>query len=191
MLDGYLTTTPTDILKNPVIIQVGSAKLGVTKGGCSFDPGHEIENLAQFIDGAQSPIKGLDRKFFGISKISGIILDFGEAASGNQIAKLEIGSSAASAGSPNVTTVTPAAGGDILSAYQADVSFISDRAIGSGTKRYASVYFAFGLFTKYSLKGGDTKGPVEIAFEFEGRLDVSAAVLGTAPYLIKYREALP
>lgn len=191
-LSAYLTTLPSDILLNPAIIQIGSTAIGVTRGGVKFDPAFTIENLAAGIDGGQAPIKGLDRRYNGPAKFSGTLLEFGDSTTGNQIPKLEAGSSSASAGTPNVTTVTPQAGNALIvsGSYQSNVRLIWDRGVGSGTKRYLCLLFAVALCTKYGMgSGGEKEGTID--FEFEARKDMSSGTISDAPYVIELREALP
>lgn len=190
-LNAYTANLPKDVLLNPGVLYIGSTPLGVTRGGAEFDPGHEFEN-ADF-DGKQAPIKGLDRKYYGEAKLSGVILEIGEASSGNQAAKLEPGVGSASAGSPNVTTLTPPVGGTFISSgYQTDVRLIFDRGEGAGTKRYFAIYFPTALCTKYGpIRGGETRKEAEIPFEFVARKDMASGTVGDAPYKLEYREALP
>lgn len=190
-LNGYSSTLPSDVLTLPAIVRIGSTNLGVTKGPINFDGGFEFENLE--FDGKQAPIKGLDRRFNGEAKMSFTILELGEAATGNQIDKLEPGNSVASAGSPNVTTVTPAAGGTFLASadYESNVRLIWDRGIGAGTRRYCTVHYASALVKKYTISGGGTRGVAEIGVEIEARKDMASGTVADSPYVIEYREALP
>lgn len=192
MLTGYSTNLPTDALLDVGILMVGNAKIGVTKGAPQFDPARVIENIE--FDGKHAPIKGLDRLFHGPASISGSLIELGDASSGAQLAKLEPGSSAASAGSPNVTTITPKVGGGLLASgdYLTDVRLIFERAVvGSGTKQYAAIYFPVGLVVQYGpIQGEDRKTGV-IPFKIEARKDMGSGTTADAPYKIELREALP
>lgn len=190
-LNGYLSTLPSDVLLVPAIIVVGSTPIGVTRGGLKWDPGHEFENID--FDGKQGDIYLLDRKYHGVPKMSGALLEMGDATTGNQIPKLEPGSTSASAGSPNVTTVTPAPGGNFLASgdYQSNVRMIWDRGIGSGTKRYLALLFAKAFIARYSINSeGGSRKEATIDFEFHGKLDPSGG-LNVAAYKIELREAMP
>lgn len=190
-LTGRTTNTNTDVILNPGVVYIGATPIGVTRGGVQFDPGHEFENID--FDGRQAPLYLGDRKYNGVPKLTFKMIEMGDASTGNQAAKLEVGSSAASAGSPNVTTVTPAVGGSFLAAgdYQSNVRVIFDRGAGTGTKRYLAVLFAKAFVAKYSLAGGATRGEAEISVEIEGRKDMASGTIGDAAYVIEYREATP
>lgn len=191
-INGYTGNLPSDVLLLPGVLYIGSTPIGVFRKGGQFEPGHEFVNLE--FPGKQSPIKLLDRKFFGTAKFSGTLIEIGEAATGNQAAKLEPGVASATAGSPSVTTLTPEAGGTFLASgrYQSNVRLIYDRGVGTGTKRYFAILFACGLFTKYGpISGEGTREEAEIPFEVEARKDMSSGVVGDAPYVLEYREALP
>lgn len=189
-ITGYLPTLPSDVLLLPGVLRIGSTNVGVTRGGGSFDPGWEIENTD--FDGKQGPIKLLDRKFHGAPKLSATLIEFGDATTGDQIPKLENTSSSASAGSPNVTTITPDAGGPYIATgdYIANLRWIFDRGIGAGTERYCVLHLASALCTKYSISAeGGSRREAEIAVEFEGR--VVPGTVADAAYVIELREALP
>lgn len=189
MVPSFLTTLSSDVLLLPAAVYVGSTSIGVTRGGLKWDPGWTIENVD--FDGKQAPIYLLDRKFYGPSIISGKLIELGDATTGAQIAKIEAGMSTASAGTPNVTTITPLAGNALLASgsYQSNLRMYFDRGVGSGTKRYLEILFAKALCTKYSL-GGPGTGEAEIDFEFQARKDMSSGTVADAPYVIQYREAL-
>lgn len=192
-LTAYSANLPSDVLTLPAIVRIGSTNFGVTKGPISWDPGYEIENTE--FDGKQAPLVGLDRKYHGVAKMSFTMLELGEAATGNQVAKLEFDSSVASAGGAgvNVTTTTPGAGGPFIgsSDYESNVRLIWDRGIGAGTRRYCAIHFAKALITKYSISGGGTRGEAEIQVEIEARKDMASGTVADAPYVIEHREALP
>jgi hypothetical protein len=114
-------------------------------GPPKFSPAIELA-MSEF-DGMQAPLKGMDRFFYGQAKISATLMELGDSATGNQIAKLLPGSSSASAGSPNVTTITPKGGAIFLASgdYLTDVRLLFERGISSGTKKYFAIYFPCGL----------------------------------------------
>src|SRR4051794_4724849 len=134
MLTGYAATLPDDTMMDSGILQVGSAIIAATKGEPEFDPAFVVENFD--FDGKQAPIKGLDRRFNGESKVSATIFQFGPAASGAQLAKIEAGSSEATTGTtPNtITTVTPKVGGALYASgdYLTDFRLIFERGITAG-----------------------------------------------------------
>lgn len=191
-ITGFLTTLPSDVLLLPGQLRAGSTVIGVTRGGGNFDPAFEYENLDW--DGKQAPLKGHDRKYHGPARITATLIEFGDSTTGNQIPKLEPGSVNASAGSPNVTTITPSAGGSFLASgdYITDLRWIFDRGVGAGTERYCVVYFSCALVTKYGIgaEGGSRK-EAGIPIEIEARKDPASGSVADAPYKIELREALP
>lgn len=191
-LSGYLSTTPSDILLSPAIIRVGATNLGVTKGPPKVDPMWEI--VAMDFDGRHAPIKGLDRKFYGPASMSFTLLDIGPAATGNQIAKLEAGSSAATAGGAgvSVTTITPKAGGGLYASgdYLSNVRCIWERGVGSGTTLYYAMHFAVGLVTKWTVTD-QSRDWATVEITIEARKDMASGTVQDAPYVVEYREALP
>lgn len=188
----WLSTMPADVLKNPSVLMVGSSPLvfGASRGGIRFEPGFEYENPD--FDGKHSPIYLMDRKFYGPAKLTGTMLQIGESGGGAQVTKYEAGAAEASAGSPNVTTITPLDGGAFLAAgsYLSLLRCIWDRGVGSGTERYFEVLFTKALCTKYAIQGGG-RDLALIEVEFEARKDMSSGDLEDAPYLLQYRESLP
>lgn len=189
-LSGYLTTTPSDLLLAPAIVRVSSANLGVTRGAPRFTPGWEVVPLE--FEGRHAPIRGLDRKFYGEAEISFTLLDIGNAATGNQIAKLEAGATAASAGTPNVNTITPKDGGALYASgdYLTDVRLIWERSIGSGNVLYFALHFPVALVKSWTLT--DTARDVAaVDVVIAARKDMASGDIVDAPYKIEYREALP
>lgn len=187
-LSGWLSTSDDDLLLGPAIVRVASTNWGVTRGGIRGSPGWEYVPID--FDGRHSPIKGLDRKFYGAAEIGFTMLDIGLAATGNQIAKLEANSSAASAGSPNVTTITPADGGALHGTYLTDFRLIWDRGVGSGTTRYFAIYFPCALVTQWSISD-NARDTAVIEITVQARKDIASGDIQDAPYAIEYREALP
>ena len=192
-IDGYLSTTPSDLLASPAIIRVGSTNIGTTRGGVRWDPGWTVETIP--FDGMHAPVMGLQRKFYGEAKLSFTLQDIGLAATGNQIAKLEAASSAASAGSPNVTTITPEDGGTVFDSdnYLSNVRAIWHRTVaGGGTTQYYAILLAKAYVMKWTLSdSGNVRDIATIEVELCGVKDMSAGTTNDAPYVIEYREALP
>lgn len=197
MLTGYLTTLPSDVLLDTGVLYSGTGPgviMGVTRGAPKWDPGFAIENLP--FDGKHAPIKGLDRKFFGEPKITATLLEFGPAASGNQIAKLEPGSSSADSGTtPNTkTAITPAAGGILYVAgnYLVDVRLMFERglAAGAGVKTFAAILLKCAFISKWDLQGQDKDGAI-ISIELVGRKDMASGTTADSPYIIELYETKP
>lgn len=195
MLTGYTPNFPNDVMLDAGVFYIGSTIVGATKGEPKFENMWELQNLD--FDGKHAPIKGNDRKFYGPAKISATLLEMAPAASGNQIVKLEAGSSEATTGvTPNtLTTVTPKAGGVLYPAadYIANLRLIYERGIvaGAGVKKYVAILFPSALITKWSGPMGHDKGQATLDIEFEARKDMASGTTADAPYLIEYRESLP
>lgn len=194
MLTGYSANLPSDVLLDSGVLYIGGTKIGVSRGGWKFDPAFEIQNVD--FDGKHAPIKGLDRKFHGESMISGQIIEFGAAATGDQIAKLEQTSSSADTGvTPDtLTTITPDDGGGFIAAgdYHSNVRVVFERGIaaGTGVKKYAAVLFASALIKTYKLAGQDKNHPV-IDVEIVGRKGMASGTTAGPTYVIELRESLP
>lgn len=189
---GYLSTLPTDVLINPAMVAINFTAIGVTKGGVKFDPAMSFENPE--FDGKHSSIYLLDRKIVGTPKASFTMIEFGAAASGSQISKLEPGSTAASTTSTtagDTYTVTPLTGGSFLASgsYQSNFRLIWDRGVGSGNQRYLCLLFAKALFSKYNINGAGTD-LATIDVEVEARKDMSSGAVTDVPYQIELRQTL-
>lgn len=190
-LIGHTTNFPNDVLLDMGILMVGTSVLGVTKGPPQFSP--EIELAMSEFDGMHAPLKGMDRFFYGPAQISATIMEFGDSATGNQLAKLFPGSSTATAGSPSVTTITPKAGGGFLASgdYLTDFRMIFQRGISTGLKQYFAIYFPVGLvLPTFTLQGEPRKyaqAPITIA----ARKDASSGNVYDAPFKLELREAVP
>jgi hypothetical protein len=190
-LTGHTSNFPNDVLLDMGIMLVGSTVIGVTKGPPKFSPAIELA-MSEF-DGMHAPLKGMDRMFYGEASVSATILELGESATGNQAAKLLPGSSAASAGSPNVTTITPVAGGSFLSSgsYLSDFRMLFERGISSGTKKYFAIYFPCGLVLPTWDLQGEARKYANIAITIGARKDMASGNVYDAPFKLEYREALP
>lgn len=191
-LSGYSTNTPGDILKNPAMVAIGFTTIGVTRGGVKFETGVQYENPD--FDGKHAPIYLLDRKIHTGAKCSFTMIEFGDAATGAQTAKLEPGSTAATVtatATGAVTTVTPLTAGGFLASgqYQSNFRLIWDRGIGAGSQRYFCILFAKALFVKYSITGAGT-GEATIDVEVEARKDMSSGAVTDAAYALEFRELL-
>lgn len=193
MLTGYTANLPSDVLLDTGVLYVGSTVVGATRGAPQFNPNREVENVE--FDGKHAPLKGLDRPFHGEPEISGTLIEFGDAATGNQIGKLEPGASSATAGGAgvSVTTITPAPGGAFMASgsYLTDVRLVFERGIGTGTKKYAVIYFPCGFVKQWGPLQGAAKGEATVPFTIVGRKDPAAGSLADAAYKIELREALP
>lgn len=180
-----ITNLPADTLLDSGVMYVGSTKVGVTRGAPKFNPNRTIENIA--FDGKFAPVKGIDRFVHGEPTLSFTLLEFGGATTGNQIPKLEPGTTAVTVGS--VITYTAQASGALIASgsYQTAMRLVFERASG-GT--YAAILFPFALCMKWDL-AGQNKGEALINAEFVGRIDLSAGAVSDPAYLIELRSVLP
>jgi len=194
MLNGYLSTFPSDVLFDNGIIRIGSVNWGVTKGPSSFTPNSTTVNSD--FDGKTVPLKGLDRTFHGEPVIQFTGLELGPAASGNQIAKLLPQSTEATTGStPNTkTTITPVAGNQFLAAssYITDFRLIFQRAIapGAGIKSYCALHLPIALIIEWGPLQGVNKDHPTYSCKVAGRQD-PAVDTQSACYNIELLESLP
>lgn len=189
MLTGYTANLPTDTLLNAGVLYYSKSgvatKLGVTESAPDFDPGVEWSDIE--FDGKRCRLKGLSRKTAFKPILKGTCKEIGPGASGGQIALLEPGSSEAAPDGSGTKLITPFHAGALLdtSFYVSNLRWILERASGG----YAAIYFPIALCYKWALKGTDKKEGV-VSFEFEACGDPSGD-LGTAPYAIEIRTALP
>lgn len=189
MLVGYTSNLPTDALVNMGVLfysKAGAAtKIGVTQGAPDFDPGVELADIE--FDGKRCRLKGLTRRVGFKPVMKATFEEFGPSASGGQIALLEPGETQAAPDVNQTVLITPKPAGVLFATgdYVSNLRWIFERASGG----YAAIYFPIALCTKWSLKGNDKK-EAAIAAEFEAVGDPTAD-LGTAPYLIEIRTALP
>lgn len=190
-LTGHTANLPSDVLLDMGILMIGSTVIGVTRGAPQFSPNIEVDSLE--FDGRHAPIKGGDRFFYGPAKFTATLIEFGDSSTGNQIAKLLPGSTSASAGSPNVTTITPKVGGGFVASgdYNSDVRLIFERGIGSGTKKYAAVLFPCALVEQWDSLQGETKKGASYQITIGARKDMASGTTADAPFKIELREALP
>ncbi len=186
-LSGYTSTFPQEVLLNPAIVTIGTALLGVTKGGVSWDPEMTTAEIA--FDGMRSKIKGLERISKRGGKLSGMLLQIASAA---QVQKLELGATTATSTITGVTSViTPKDAGVLFVSgdYLADVRATWETGQGSG--HYFSIHMPTAVCLKYSIKGGDN-GEADVSFEFAAVLDMAVAADITAPpYNYEIRTTLP
>lgn len=189
MLTGYTANFPTDVLLNMGVLYYSKSgvatKIGVTDGAPDFDPGVELQDLE--FDGKRCRLKAQSRRVGFKPVIKGTLKEFGPAASGGQIALLEPGESEAAPDGSGTKLITPKAAGVLHASadYISNLRWIFERGSGG----YAAIYFPIALCTKWSMKGQDKK-EAQISFEFEAVGD-PAVDLGTAPYLLEIRTALP
>lgn len=190
-LTGHSANFPSDVLLDMGIPMVGSTAIGVTNGPPKFSPAIELA-ISEF-DGMQAPLKGMDRFFYGQAEVSFTLMELGDSATGNQIAKLLPGSSSASAGSPNVTTITPKGGGIFLAAgdYLTDFRLLFERGISSGTKKYFAIYFPCGLVLPTWDLQGEARKYAKSAVTIGARRDMTSGNVYDAPFKLELREALP
>lgn len=180
-ITGYSADLPADVIVDSGVLYVGTAIVGVTRGGLAFDPGKSYRNIP--FDGVRSPIKGLDRIEKYDAKLTGTILEF----DAEEFVQLEPGSTN-DAGTPT-TIITMKAASTLLASgdYLTDVRLVMERGGGG----YAAVHFSVGLLTQYSVKTSDNS-EAEIAITIEARLDMAvAATPSVCPYKIELRTAVP
>lgn len=179
-----ITNLPADTLLDSGVFYIGSTPFGVTRGAPKFNPNRTWENIT--FDGKFAPVKGLDRPVNGEPVFSGTMLELGGATTGNQLPKLEPGSTAVTVGP--VTTYTPIVAGALLAAgnYITDLRILFQRAGGN----YAAVYMPVALCNKYDL-AGQNKGEALINVEFVGRIDLATQTVADAAYQIELRTSLP
>lgn len=190
-LTGHTSNFPNDVLLDMGILMVGAAAIGVTKGPPKFSPAIELA-MSEF-DGMHAPLKGMDRLFYGEAQFSATIMEIGDSATGNQAAKLLPGSTSASAGSPNVTTITGKSGGAFLASgdYLTDVRLIFQRGVSSGTKQYFAIYFPCGLVLPTWELQGEARKYATTAITIGARKDMASGSVYDCPFKLEYREALP
>ena len=182
-----ITKFPSDILWDVGIVFIGSTKFGVTEGPPRFDPNTTFQQVT--FDGQHAPIKGLYRQIHGEPKIAFTMKELGDSTTGNQLAKLEPGSTSAVVST--TTTITPAKSGILVASgsYLTDFRIIWERgAAGSGL--FAAVHFAVALVTKYGIQGQNKK-EAQIPVEVVGCVDMSTGAITDAAYNLEFRTALP
>jgi hypothetical protein len=93
----------------------------------------------------------------------------------------------ASAGSPNVTTITPKAGGLFLASgdYLTDVRLLFERGISSGTKKYFAIYFPCGLVLPTWDLQGEARKYANIAITIGARKDMASGNVYDAPFKLE------
>lgn len=182
-----ITKFPSDILWDCGIIFHGTAKFGVTEGPPRFDPAETFDPVT--FDGMHAPIKGLYRQLNGAPTMAFTMKELGNSTTGNQIAKLEPGSTSAIVSTTE--TITPAKSGILVASgsYVTDFRAIWERgAANSGV--YFAIRFPVALYRKYSIQGQNKK-EAQIAVEVVGCLDLSTKAIADAAYELEYRTALP
>lgn len=176
-IQGMGATLPDDVILDSAVLKIGGAIYGVSSGDITTNLAHTFENVD--FDGKIFPIVGLDRRSPGVPFFEGTFIEI----NATKAADLEPGSTAATV--DTVTTITPAAAGDLLpeAAYTEDVS-VTVRRGGGGL---AAIKFAFALVYGDSVLGkNNAKG--EVHLRFEARQAADAANLGVVPYVIEITE---
>ena len=193
MLNGYTDNLPDDCLLDSGVFFLDATPIGVTRGGTRFDPGKEVRNIEY--DGKRSNVAGLDRITMYNSTLGATLIEFGSTDSGNQISRLEQGSSTDDSGGESspmgtVKTYTPKAAGAFFTAgeYAANLRVVFERSGGG----YAAVHFPIAFVARYSIQSQD-KNEAGIDAEFHARLSAADADTnpGKCPYEIEIRSALP
>jgi hypothetical protein len=186
-LSGYTSTLPDEVLLNPALVRIGSANIGVTRGGPSWDGETEISSIA--FDGKRSKyVRGTERISMRGGKLSGTIL---QIASAPQLQTFEPGASTATGGTGVTTIITPKGAGILFEDgdYIEDVRAIWALKAGNFFAIYMPVALSIG---GVKVKGGDN-GEGEIDFEFAAVLDMEAdgALITDPGYRYELRTALP
>jgi len=188
MLDGYTANLPADTIIESGVLFNGPTPVGSSAGGFKFDPGKTFAQLAY--DGQKSDVQGNDRIIKWAPKITGTLIEFGGATTGNQQGLLEAGSSSATHDKGATTRTQPRVAGSLFAngEYITNLRVVYERAGGG----YAAVYFPIGFVAKYDLQGENAKEG-KIAVEFHARLSQADAIAspGKAPYAIELRTSLP
>ena len=184
-LTGYTANLPTDVLIDSGVLYFGSVVIGVTDGAPKFDPKRNYHQVN--FDGKHAPVRLLDRIIHDEAVISATLMEFGGAASGNQLAKLEGGATVATVGA--VTTTTPVASGTFMAAgaYVVDLRLLFQRGV-AGT--YAAIYMPFAICHKWDLQGMN-KAEAKISCEFAGRIDLATGNIADPTYRVELRTTLP
>lgn len=188
-LSGLDTTNfAQDLLYETGVVFIGDTPIGVTVGGIKWNPGKSY--LQPGFDGKQAPYEQMDRPIYGESTIAFMMQEMGGSTTGNQIDFLEPGSSAASAGTPPVNTITPKAGGGFLAAgdYATNLRVMIEMG-AQGSGKYKAILFPKALCTKYDVSTQPGKEG-QISVEFSARLPLASAI-NAAPYQIEERTDLP
>lgn len=192
----WTANSPLDIVRDAGRLVIGATPFAVLKGGARFDPGFELENIGVGLDGVDVPVVGLDRRIYNGCVLSCVISEFGPATHGNQIAKLEPGSTSVDTGTtPNTkTTITPKAGRALYVAadYLTDVYLVAARSIVSaaGVKGYPSIHIAKAIVRKWDMQTVP-KDHATINVEIAGRRDMTTGTLADPDYDIVLWETAP
>jgi hypothetical protein len=207
MPSGFLATLPTDVLLDAGVLQVGGTIVGVTRGGLTGSLEEEYQNID--FDGKRSDVEGLDRKVAIVARIAGTFLQFGTT----DIARFEReestgvrtqitaaittavavaftytpGDSLAGATISRASVASWVNQGDLFGVgrYLTDLRFVLRR--GNSATGLCTLVFAQALCTKWTAKGQD-KDAVEIAGEFEARLDLTNSTdTDVLPYTVEVK----
>lgn len=188
MLNGATANLPADAIIESGVCFAAGTPWGVTLGPPKFDPGKEITNLDY--DGKRSDVQTLDRIIKWNPRVSGTLIEFGGSTTGNQLGKLEPGSTSATHDHGTTTRIQPRVAGAqfVAGEYITDFRLVFERANGG----YAAIYMPIALIVKYSVEGQRDK-EAKVAFELKGVLSTTDAVSspGKCPYSIELRTSTP
>ncbi|KKM66924.1 hypothetical protein LCGC14_1476360 [marine sediment metagenome] len=160
---GYNTNTPDGfglygVLYTAFNTSTGvGTKVGVTRGGLTFNPNHTIRNPEY--DGKLANIKGIDRITFRNPTISGTMIELTAA----NLMMIEPG---------GATPVTLKDSGTFLASgdYLTNVAIAFERPDGS----VFGYNLPDALVTTYDVAGQNSEGETEVAITIEGRLEHGA-----------------
>lgn len=179
MSSAYVATLPNDIILDTGVLSVGGVPMGVTIGGCKFDPGMTWRNVE--FDGKRAAIQGLDRIVSWAPTITGKILQFATSSLTNNIM---MGSTLTTGGTPVSSSIVDYSGSVLLplSEYMSNVQLKWQR----GVSGFVSVVFPSAMCVKWDVNGTD-KAEGQVSFTFEAR-QIATGSLGTdqPPYSILY-----
>jgi hypothetical protein len=178
-LTGYSSATPNTVLLDAGVLYIGTAIIGVSRGGFKFDPGKELREFEY--DGRGTAAVGDHRVTKYEAVISGKLLEVTAA----NLLKIDAGATAATVSSVTTTTPIDAKVSMTAGGYVSDLALYIEK--GDGT--YRAYKFPHALCRKYSLTTADNnEGEYDV--EFVAVAASGGAVLD-APYTIIDTNALP
>lgn len=169
MPSGYNEDFPDDVILDVAVfsheVAAAQVEVGVTRGGNAFKKNTEQRQIP--FDGSRVPIAGLDRKIGGRPEFTGTLLQFPTGI----VDKFEAGSTAVTAGTPAVTTITPLDQGVTIAKSKMLVKPTLTYKRGNGGT--FAIQFPLGLVMNFDVNAQD-KNEGEIPFTVESRLDPDA-----------------
>jgi hypothetical protein len=139
-LTGYSSATPNTVLLDAGVLYIGTAIIGVSRGGFKFDPGKELREFEY--DGRGTAAVGDHRVTKYEAVISGKLLEITAA----NLLKIDAGATAATVSSVTTTTPIDAKVSMIAGGYVSDLALYVEK--GDGT--YRAYKFPHALCRKYT-----------------------------------------